>query len=179
MANPLLQQYNTATARAGASGQSATDAYLKRATAYDPYAAARTSAKAQFSSFSDLLKKNLADLRGSQVGVGRLNTGFATGDEDRLYEGAIRDLDNAVAGNALQASSLELSNNNAIGSFGQNQMQSYYDLLAGGLDRQQAGANAKRSSRDSLIGAGVDLATNLIPGSGLVKGLARFAKGLF
>ncbi len=127
--------------------------FRRRATAYDPYEAVRTAATGAFEELRPELERSVEDLRGQQVAMGRLNTGFANEDEDRLVEGAFRNLNNEVARNSVAAAGLDLQGINALGAFSQHARDQYLDLVAGGLDHITAEENAKKQKRGGLFGA--------------------------
>jgi hypothetical protein len=111
---------------------------------FDPFEAVGTSARAGFETFRDDFSEFLRDFRGQQVGSGRLDTGFAVEDEDRVLFRGLQDLNRQIAGQALGASSLKLS---AISRADQSRDR-FLDLLSGGLDREQAKKNAKFGADD-------------------------------
>lgn len=135
---------------------------------FDPMQYARQASEAQFSDFSEELKKQIGDLRGSQVGMGRLDTGFATRDEDRLYSEAYEDLTDAVAGRAMQAGRMEMSNR-------ANAADRYMSMLRGGMDQEMMLKNAAQRRKGGLFGtlgsvAGGLAGTFLLPGIGTAAG---------
>jgi hypothetical protein len=161
MASQTQTQYDQATRTAGTAGQTAGSYYLGRATTFDPYAAAERSAQGQFGSFRTALNRDLSTLRGQQVGMGRLNSGWAQSGEDELVTHGLEDLNNRIAANSLAAAGLDEQNFSNVGNYGLAQTGMYNDLLSGKLDRDQAAANAKRARRGGLLG-----------GLGAVAGLA-------
>lgn len=147
------------------ASQSYVRPYLKEAVqterSYDPRQAVQTATTASWAAIADQLKQQLSDYRGQQVGMGRLNTGFATEDEDRLYRQALKDQANITAQNALQGESLYQTSRNR-----------YLELLSGEDDRFTRDQNLKRQKRGGLwgtllglAGAGVGLATGGVPGA--------------
>lgn len=111
---------------------------LQEAEEYDPYAAATRSSKAQFESFQPDLERGIRDLRGSQVGMGRLQTGYGQEDEDYLVSEGIQDLNRQIAQRSLDASRLELEGRGQRG-----------DFIAGGLDR---GRQEEEDEREKKAG---------------------------
>lgn len=80
--------------------------YTQSAGAGDPRAAFRESSQAAFDTFKEQFSDNLSDLRGQQVGQGRLNTGFRFDDEDRLFKGMGENLNRTISDRALDAERL-------------------------------------------------------------------------
>lgn len=131
----------------------AEDFYLDRATSFDPSAALDRYAGGVTSRLRRDIGRDVDTLRGQQVGMGRLDTGFATEDEDRvvtdLGERAQEDLDRA----ALQTTGMEMQNYQNVGQYGQNTRNTFLDLMGGGLDRETAEANAKRAMWGNIFGS--------------------------
>ncbi|KKL75779.1 hypothetical protein LCGC14_2051510, partial [marine sediment metagenome] len=65
-------------------GERAEDFYLDKATSFDPTEAVERYGQAAYSDFSRELDRRMEASRGESVGMGRLNTGFAVEDEDRV-----------------------------------------------------------------------------------------------
>lgn len=116
------------------TGREAEDEYLTRARGFDADEAAGRSAKAQFDTFREDLAEDLGDLRGEQVGAGRLDTGYRFDDEDELIEGGIRDLNRGIAGRAVQTAGMNLRNTEGIGQYGQDTTGRYLDILGSERD---------------------------------------------
>lgn len=136
----------------------AADAARKRVQQFNPGDAVREFATGAFDTFQHDLARNLEDLRGRQVGMGRLDTGFATEDSDRMIEFGLRDLNNRIAQQALGAANLELG---AIGI--ENQARDrYLELLTGGLDREIAEREA-RFGVDDFLASAFETAGSIIP----------------
>lgn len=115
---------------------------------YDPYAAAATSAQAQFQTFDRDLRRSLDDMRGSQVGTGRLRTGFGYQDQDRLWEGAVEGLNRSLAERALDASRLDLANITS-----QQQARSLAaEMAAGGMDQELQLEDIERAKKSGIGG---------------------------
>lgn len=155
------------------------DQAIAQAQAFDPYASVKQSAQGAFGSLKEQLAKQIAELRGQQTGMGRLSTGFATEDEDEAVAGMGDRLNNQIMQSSMQAAGMQQQNNQMLLNAGTQRKDRYLDLLAGQRDADIGSANAKRSSRDSLISAGLGLAANFIPGGSLVKGVAGLAGKLF
>lgn len=104
----------------------------RRAREFDPRESTRRAARAGFREFERDLAENLERLRGRQVGRGRLDTGFAFEDEDRLIRSGIEDLNRELASNALRESALELRNLE-----GRRRGNRFLDLLTGERERER------------------------------------------
>lgn len=165
----LGNRYQQALAGAGTQGQRADEDFYRRAQAFDPYAAVRDSARGSYNLFASELDKQIGRLRGQQVGMGRFDSSLATREEDDLVREGRDRLSDSILANSMGAAQMDLSRTGMLGSYAGQQQQQYYDLLAGGLDRETAAANAKRQSRDSLLGGALKLAGTFLPGAGLVK----------
>lgn len=156
---------DTLEAEQGAAGVART-----RQQDYDPYAAAETSARAQFETFDRDLGRNLEDMRGSQVGSGRLRTGFGYQDQDRLWEGAVEDLNRSVAKRSMTAAGLDLRNIEGM----QMSRDLSAEMAAGGMDQELAleeQERARKSGIGGMIGGALGgVAGLLIPGAGPVIG---------
>lgn len=130
-----------------AAGNQAEDVAQQRLEGYDAQEAARTSARAQFDEFSEDLGENIQDLRGSQVGRGRINSGFGFDEEDQLYEGALEDLGRTLNQNALQAENLNLNATGQLSELGGRRTGRYLDVLASERDSQLLQEEQKRRER--------------------------------
>lgn len=134
---------------------------LGEANQFDPTEYTNRAAQGSFNTFRDQLNLDMEALRGQQVGMGRLNTGFATQDEDRMTYRGMQSLNDILAQNAMTA-----------GRMKQDQFNIRGDLISGMHDRAQAEKNAKAHQRGSLLGGALSLAgLGLAPALGLGKDL--------
>jgi len=140
----LRARYQSGLRRAGGLAEQSENAFLSGIEGFDPTTAMQTSANAAYEQFRPELARDLESLRGTQVGMGRLNTGFATEDEDRLIGDSLKRLEQDIAQQALQAQGLELQSTGMLGNFASEQGGRFLDLVSGGLDRKQAEKNAKK-----------------------------------
>lgn len=124
-------------------GEQAQETYLDRAMEFDPTAALERYGQASTNEFSRALQREMENLRGSAVGAGRLDTGFQTQDEDRVVTDLGSRFQDDLARQSLGATGLELRNLEGMGSFGQQQGNTFLDLLTGGLDRETAARKAR------------------------------------
>jgi hypothetical protein len=135
------------------------------AAAFDPFAAVQQSAQGAFNSFRNRLSKQIAALRGNQVGMGRMmDSGWAQQDEDELVTEGIEGLNNEIMRNSTAAAGMDMQNRQFGASQAQERTGRYYDLMAGQRDAEIGQSNAKRGSRDNLISAGMGLAGNILGG---------------
>lgn len=148
----MLKNYQDESAAAGVARQRQQD--------FDPYAAANRATEAQFQTISRDLREDTMDLRGSQVGSGRLRTGFGYGDEDLLYRGAYESFGRSTAERSMQAAGLEQRN------IGQMQISRELapSIAAGGLDYEMAKKDYESQKKGGFWG-GV---------GGIVGGVAGF-----
>jgi len=164
-----------ATGRAGELGTQAESEFFRRALAFDPQAAAETSAQGIVAGLTPMLERNLEFARGQAVGGGRLETGFFDIDRGRLFEDFNDRVAAAVAANALQTAGLQQRGIESIGEFGQNVQNRFVNLLGGSLDRAQAEENAKREG-GGLFGKLIGGAAGLVGGpllGGIGAGIAN------
>lgn len=152
MATRTSQRYRNALGQEQGAARRMGGAYEERAQSYDPHAAAERQSQATLDSFFEQYGEDFASLRGSQVGSGRLNTGYGGQDEGRLQRDFMDRSSRAIAQNSLQASGLELQNNQSMGAYGSQAQGRYLDLLSGQLDRETAQKNAERQRRAGLYG---------------------------
>lgn len=134
-------------------GERAEDFYLDEATSYDPTEALERYGGAAYRGFERNLGRRMETLRGEQVGMGRLETGFATEDEDYLITDLAERYQDNLSRQALGASALELRNIEGVGAYGAERSNTYLDLLSGQLDRETAEKNAKKRLLGSVFGS--------------------------
>ncbi|MFW6153079.1 MAG: hypothetical protein ACOC42_01830 [Halobacteriota archaeon] len=127
---------------------------------FDPQQAAERSARAQFETFREDLGSDIQDLRGQQVGMGRLDTGFAGRDEGEFISDRLDRLDRALATNALTVSGQNLDRHRLLAGL----RGRYFDMLSGQLDREQAARNAKLGFLGTLATAGGTIAGAAVAG---------------
>jgi len=142
------QQYESGMRDLFGEEQEAAGVARDRQQSYDPYAAAAKAAKAQYGTFDRDLRENIEDLRGSQVGTGRLRTGFGYEDQDRLYRGAIEDMNNEIGSRSMQAAGLDLRNIEGM----QMARPLAGELGAGGLDYEMAKKDFESKKKGGLLG---------------------------
>ncbi len=139
------------------------DIARQRQQDYDPYEAASRAAGASYERFDRDFREDIEDFRGSQVGTGRLRTGFGYEDQDRLYRGGIEDMNRQIAERSMQAAGLDLRN--IEGMQGAREMTGA--LAAGGIDQENARADYESKKKGGLFG-GI---------GGLLGGAAGFVLG--
>ena len=135
---------------------------------------ARQVATATFESFRKGLGEDVESLRGSQVGRGRLDTGFGFEDEDRLVTESVEGLNRELARQAFTAASLNLENIGGISRSAESARDRDLDLLTGSQDRAQAQENADRQRKrrrfgllGGALGAGAGFLLGGLPGASL------------
>lgn len=111
---------------------------------------AQNYADAMYSSLERRYLEGAADLRGSQVGMGRTRTGFGFEDEDRYYRDAFAEpLAESIGKQAGLFAGYDLTNiTNRAGS-----QDRYGDALASAYDLELARENADRKKKGGLLGA--------------------------
>lgn len=153
----------------------------RRRREYDPRSATREAGRAQWEEIREEMSRDIDELRGEQVGMGRLDTGFATRDEDRLVENYQEELSRAMAQNALRESQLNLRNIEGMDA----SRNRYLDALTGQRDyellkeQQQGGLFG---SIGSLVGGGAGFLlggpAGAYVGSQIGGGAGRTAAGI-
>jgi len=148
-------------------GEALEDQYVSGISGFDPYAAYREQAQGAFNQFRRSFADQLSRLRGQQVGMGRLRTGFATADEDRLFLEMADRLNDVLAQGALQAAGLNLQRLGQMGDYAAQQrnlaLQGYFGDWATRYQQQMA----DRASKRALWG---QLGSSLLTGAGLAIG---------
>jgi len=136
-------------------GREATDTAQDRLTEFDAEEGAARAGRAQFETFREDLTRDVKDLRGSQVGRGRLRSGFGFEEEDELVQYGLRDLNRSLTSNALQSQGLNLQSTRALGDMGTQRTGRYLDILASERDadllEEEMGRREKSQSRSGLL----------------------------
>lgn len=135
---------------------------------FNPQQAFQQNVKGAHSQLQDRLGESLARLRGSQVGMGRLDTGFGVGDEDRLFRRLANDSQQMVNQSALAANAQQLSHLGMLGQLGINMAGNAMDARVGELHRRQDTQRMDRRDRNagwaSLLSGALGGAGTLIGG---------------
>jgi hypothetical protein len=126
------------------TAQSTEADYLRRARSYDPQESFERSAGAARAGYREQLQRDLRDEEGAAVGAGRLDTGFYDEDRGEVMRRSDESFNRELAGMALNTEGLRLRNQEGLGQYSQFASNRYLDLMAGGLDRAEAEAEAKR-----------------------------------
>lgn len=164
----LRNRYIDAISASATTGDAAEREYLRRASMFDPMRAAATAAEGAWQRIAPQLRDTIGDLRGRLAATRRLRGGYGEMEEDDVFTRAAENLTSEIARNAMTAASLDLSNIQGIGRFGESATNRYLDLLSGGLDREQMEENARRRRRGgigALVGTGLGAAVgSFFPG---------------
>ncbi len=163
----MRDRYYSDVARTGATGQSLLQQALGAHQTFDPTAAFRQRVNAAHGQFKDRFTQDLARLRGSQVGMGRLNTGFAVGDEDRLFRTLGNDAQQQIGQAALQTSGQQLSHLGMLGQLGSGLSGQAMDARAGEYHRLQD--QRRLDEQESKRGWG-SLLSGILGGAGAIAG---------
>lgn len=146
-------------------GADAMQAWKDRTMAFDPQAAIDESARGAFEATRPMLDRTVGDLRQGQAAMGRLRSGFATEDEDRIVTDTARDLNARIAANAVTGAGMTMQNNAMLGDIAGQESGQYLDLLTGALDRrtmERNHADAMKAGRTNAAwGAGGQIAGTL------------------
>jgi hypothetical protein len=162
--NPLdyyKRQYREGAKKEGQRGDQA----WERMESFDPYKDMGRAASAQWDTFSEELGEGLQDMRGSQVGRGRLRTGFGFEDEDRFSRDSLDRFYGQLASQAWRAPALNLQNTSQMAP----SIDREYDLTTAGadlttseMDREAAERASKRDMWGNIIGGALGTATRII-----------------
>jgi hypothetical protein len=148
----LEKKYMAGVDTSGAAAATAGAGYMAGAQGFDAQSGANMAAMGQFQTFLPQLKRAIAEMRGEQVGMGRLKTGYGNEDEDYLVGQSLNNLNAQVAQRAMQAQGMNLQNIQGMGQYASEQQGQHFDLISGGLDRAVAEENERRKRRAGLWG---------------------------
>jgi len=128
------------------------DEYEDRALNYDAQDALEESVTGAWGNM-------LPEIRASQVGAGRLRTGFGAQDENKY-------LSNLIASKAMDSERLNFQNMRDIGDYGERARDRTLDALFGtyATERQarEQGAASKRGMWGNIIGSGIGAAGRIL-----------------
>lgn len=116
---------------------------------FDASQAARETARASFQDFREDMGRGVEELRGQQVGRGRLRTGFGFEDEDRLVMDFQDRLSRDLAHGAFTAAGMNLRNIEGMSADAARSTTRSDDILIGQMDRDQAELNTQRRRRQN------------------------------
>ncbi len=140
-------------------GQQATSDYWNRISSFDPSQAVNKYAQGAWSQTVNGVNgfnANLGKLRGNAVGGGRLDTGFHDEDSGELYRSTVGDFGDRLSMTALDASRMQMQNNQAIGQFGSEQTERGLDLGVARreelINNAREKAERKRKNKRGIIG---------------------------
>lgn len=146
----IIAGQGATAATAGQYGSDATADYYKRISSFDPTAAvnkyasgAWAAAKGGPGGFDD----TLARLKGEAAGGGRLNSGFYDQDVGDLYRKTVSDYSAGLDKTALDATRMQMVNNEAIGQFGQDETGLNLELGSGRAEQLINDAREKAARR--------------------------------
>ncbi len=181
MAIPYRAEFDEQARRDRTRGNRAEDAYLARMEGFDARGAARESAGAMYEDFARALERGIRDIRGGQVGMNRLGTGWGFDDEDEYIRQGRDELTKNLAARSLDAESLNLRASEGLGAFGQGTTNRYLDILSGQRDAKMLEEERKRRNRAGLWGLAGRASGALLGPAGAVVGgeLADTVAGLF
>lgn len=154
-------RYRTALEREGVESEIA----RSNLRSFDPMQYAKQAAKGTYDVLRRDAVRDLEDLRGSQVGTGRIRSGFGYGDQDRLWEGFMDRVGSQISANAMQAGGQKLS---AL-TTDYSSLDRYGNWLAAGYDVEMDKYNEEQRKKSGLWGTLGTLAggaLGFIPGLG-------------
>lgn len=158
----IKNRYVDSLNRSGSQAEMAEDEFLQRARGFDARSYTNDVARGAFNQFLPELERNIGELRGQQVGMGRLNTGFATEDEDRLVTQMGQGLNNTLSQAAMQAAGLDLNNTQMIGNYGMEQGNRYLQGVAGQYDMKTAETNERKGRTWGHLGGAAKIAGSFL-----------------
>lgn len=152
-------------------GNTASDAYLSRAMNFDASAALNKYASGAYNTISQGLKRTLSDLGGAAVGAGRFDSGFYDEDQGVVINNATQQLNDAIAGQSMNALSAQQRNDEGLGSFGQRATEDANDLLMSRSEQVQNDArDAAERARKRKRGIGAAIGATLGGVGGFLTG---------
>ena len=149
----LGEMYHNALLGTQQGGAADLPGAIDRVRNYNAQGALDTYTRAATDRSQLAFRNNLRDLKGSEVRNGRLNTGFFDEDVGQLALDSNRQLNDQIGSRALEASQMQQTNDARYLGAAEQQQQQYFDLLTGGLDREQAEKNRQSQQRSSLLGS--------------------------
>lgn len=172
--NRFRRQYYDDIARTGRTGRALSDSFVSGISEFSPQMAFERRVQAAQNQTRERFSRDLERLRGSQVSMGRLRTGFATEDEDRLWIESQRDLQNLIGSAALQTSGMELDRLGLLGTHADRMSERAMAARAGELyslrDQRAQDTRDKRqfwgNILSGVITAGGAVAGGLLGGPG-------------
>lgn len=167
--NRFRREYYDDIARIGRRGEDLGERFTSGISEFSPEMAFQRRLRAHHDQLFDRLGRDVETLRATQTRMGRLNTGFATEDEDRLYRQSLQDLHNTVGSAALQTSGQELDRLGLLGSYADRASERAMAARAGELyslrDQRAQNTREKRDFWGNIIGS------LITAGGGVVGGL--------
>lgn len=162
------QAYDMEVSRTGRIGNTLRQQFVGGISNFNPQQAYEARLRAAQQQFQHRFGEGLQQLRGQQVGMGRLNTGFATGDEDRLFRQLGQDYAQTASSAAQNLNSQRLQQLNMIGNYGQQASNSALEARAGEyqtLRHQRLQDQAsRRSGISGLIQGGLGAVGTILGG---------------
>lgn len=143
---------------------------FERLEEFDPREYARETAGAIYGDMSRDFERGMSDLRSSQVATGRVRSGFGQEDENRYVQDFNEQLSRQLARVSQQAAGQQLRADQAYMGAAQQNRNRYYDLLAGGMDREIARRNAEQREKGGLFG-GIGSLVGGLAGNFLLPGI--------
>ena len=148
--NDLEGRAATALDEERATSREFTDEFRERAFNFDADDALTRSTAGSLELLKPFISEQLEDLRGAQVGQGRLSTGFGFEDQDRLFRDIFDRFNSQLASRSLQAAGLNLQNQGQLGDFSNLSRNRFLEFLSASQDRETAKENAEGGFLDDL-----------------------------
>ena len=165
--NRFRQEYHDDIARTGRMGAALSERFQSGLTEFSPQMAFERRLQTAHDQFRERLGRDVETLRGDQVRMGRLDTGFAVGDEDRLFEASARDLNQLTGQYAFQTAGLELDALGLMGSHADRLSERAMSARGGEYHTRRAQRMQDRSEKRDFWG---NILGGLITAGGTVAG---------
>jgi hypothetical protein len=143
----------------------------RRYNAWDPNQAFKEYAGGAWKAVQSDFADNLESLASKAAGMGRLNTGFYDRDQGELTQRTMQDYQNRIAQGAMQTAGMAQQQRRDLLNYGQQQQNSYIDLLTGQWDREGMMDDKRQQSKGSfwktlgnIAGVGGKIAGGVIKG---------------
>lgn len=121
---------------------------------FDAQEALEESAGGLYEDFSEARDRELEDMRGRQVGAGRLKTGFGFEDQDRLMEEMERNFQRELVNRALDAEQMNLRNLEGR----RRASNRYLDMLTSEREREEREEGRLWEAGGQVLGTAAGLA---------------------
>ncbi len=134
-------------------GTAAEAAYYDRISKFDATEGAQRTADVLSRDWMQDYTEGMEGLRGSQVGAGRLDTGYGYEDTDRYTRDARRSMTDSLARLSMQTQGQQRDADESLGRYGERVTGRGIDLTQTAEDRRRADKAGRRSLYGNIGGA--------------------------